>query len=191
MSLQNHIFFQPFNYSICIFIKLHSLTFLISFSFDFCIIVSFIFETVYWPSTATEEISALSSLFCMWFFGTVSWISAAEKPPDELFVEVMWPNEILLSGHNKRANKQNLSKSESHFMHLCSIWRRRKWCIWEVDAQMTWESCPKMGMPYELQQSFFHLIIFNILSRSKIHPCTISICMLKLFPVLARFFCSG
>lgn len=114
-----------------------------------------------------------------------------KKPSDELFVEVMWPNEILLSGHNKQANKQNLSKSEPPFMHLCSIRRRkemvylRSWCSDDVRV------FPKMGVPYELQHSFFHLIIFNILSRSKMHPYTISICTLKLFPVLARFFCSG
>lgn len=36
---------------------------------------------------------------------------------------------------------------------------------------------------------FFHLnIIFNILSRSKMHPCTISICTWKVFPVLASRF---
>lgn len=65
--MQNHISFQPFYCNICIFPPTSLFIFSHFLSIWYLYIVSFIFETVCWSSTATKEISVLSSLFCTWF----------------------------------------------------------------------------------------------------------------------------
>lgn len=183
--MQNHTFFQTLHYSICIFIKLHSLSFLISFSFDFCIIVSFIFETVYWPSTATEEISALSSLFCSWLLELFPAFLLPKKPPKKL-QNSLWKScdpmrYFCLDIINKQRNKIKVSQS---LIPCISVLYGEGNGVFEK-LKLRWHE--SLAQKCVCQMSY-NITTFHISSRSKMHPCTILICTQKCISYVNQVF---